>query len=131
MDARNILLNFLDDIIKELEGLDDTDIAKLNSDDFTISLKIVRRQTVATKAKNTSDQDFTKILEELTSCKDREIGYKVLSSYSLNKKELELFAKSINVHIMKTDKIEKIRDRLIEATIGATLRSIAIQGKET
>jgi hypothetical protein len=131
MDARNILLNFLDDIIKELEGLDDTDVAKLNSDDFTISLKIIRRQTVATKAKNTSDQDFTKILEELTSCKDREIGYKVLSSYSLNKKELELFAKSINVHIMKTDKIEKIRDRLIEATIGATLRSIAIQGKET
>ncbi|MEN9433327.1 MAG: hypothetical protein RLZZ422_916 [Pseudomonadota bacterium] len=131
MDARNILLNFLDDMIKELEGLDDTDIAKLNSGDFTVSLKIVRRQTVATKAKNTSDQDFNKILEELTSCKDREIGYKVLSSYSLNKKELELFAKSINVHIMKTDKIEKIRDKLIEATIGATLRSIAIQGKET
>ena len=88
MDARNILLNFLDDIIKELEGLDDTDVAKLNSDDFTISLKIIRRQTVATKAKNTSDQDFTKILEELTSCKDREIGYKVLSSYSLNKKDI-------------------------------------------
>jgi hypothetical protein len=32
---------------------------------------------------------------------------------------------------MKSDKIEKIRDKLIEATIGATLRSIAIQGKET
>lgn len=131
MDARNILLNFLDDIIKEIENLDDADITRLNSDDFTVSLKIVKRQTVVTKTKITSDKNFTEVLNELTSCKDRESGYKILSSHFSNKKELEMFAKSIDVHTMKSDKIEKIRDKLIEATIGATLRSIAIQGKET
>jgi len=131
MNSKNILLNFLDDIIKEIENLDDTDVEKLKSNDFTISLKIIKRQTVIAKNQNTLNKDFSKILDDLTYCKDREAGYEILRLNFSNRKELEAFAKDIKVHVMKTDKIEKIRDNIIGTIIGARLSSNAIQGKET
>lgn len=46
------------------------------------------------------------------------------------RKELEMFAKEIGIYIMKTDKVDKIREKIIEGTIGALLRSTAIQKNE-
>ena len=45
------------------------------------------------------------------------------------KSEFEKFARHVEVAVMKSDKLEKIRDNIIESTVGAKLRSDAIQNK--
>lgn len=40
-----------------------------------------------------------------------------------------MFARYAEVAVMKSDKVDKIRDNIIESTIGAKLRSVAIQNK--
>ena len=54
----------------------------------------------------------------------------MLSATFRSRKELEQFAKFLEVMVLKQDKVDHIKNKIIEATIGAVLRSNAIQGKE-
>lgn len=56
-------------------------------------------------------------------------GAEYLNNKLRTKANFEKFARSIDVAVMKSDKLEKIRENIIESTIGARLRSEAIQNK--
>ncbi|EJG0422291.1 hypothetical protein C4D12_RS22250, partial [Vibrio parahaemolyticus] len=70
------------------------------------------------------------LINELKNCESRESGINLLTENFKNKKELEYFAKKLDIMILKQDRIDVIKDKIIEATIGALLRSNAIQGKK-
>lgn len=131
MDAKELLLDFFDGIIKQIEGLNDTDIKKLESGDFSLGIKIIRKKKTNILNNILSKENISILTEELNKCDSRESGYAVLTSHLKNRKQLEAFAKEIDVFVMKQDKVERIKEKIIEGTIGATLRSNAIQGNKT
>jgi hypothetical protein len=129
MNTRKIVSSIFLEIQKEIESLSDVDIKKIESGDFTIALKVVKNTTVQNNDKILSEKVANELLNELKGCKNREIGYEILSNKLKTRKELEFFAKKINVYIMKQDKIDKVKEKIIEGVIGASLRSSVIQGE--
>lgn len=85
-------------------------------------MKIKNNQTVAI-----SEQDKKDLLEKLTICKTREEGFVLLNKRLSTRKELECFAQYLNIYILKQNKVDQIRNKIIESTIGAFLGSNAIR----
>lgn len=129
MNTKKIVSSIFLEIQKEIESLSDVDIKKIESGDFTIALKVVKNTTIQNNDKILSEKVANELLNELKGCKNREIGYEILSNKFKTRKELEFFAKKINVYIMKQDKIDKVKEKIIEGVIGASLRSSVIQGE--
>lgn len=128
MNSKKISLNFLSDIIKQVEKLNETDIKKLESGEFNIDIKIIKKNKEKITKTILSDEIMNGLIVSLENCNNRELGLELLKKSLKNKKELEMFAKKIDVFILKEDKVEKIKNNIIESTIGAKLRSSAIQG---
>ncbi|WP_318468118.1 hypothetical protein [Photobacterium leiognathi] len=113
-------------------SLSDDEIEKINSGEYYISHKINKskpRKTEEIKSK-ISEIDCHAILSDLESVISRSQGRDLIDYYLKNKAQLELFAKYIDVAVMRSDKVDKIKENIIESTVGAKLRSQAIQGKE-
>lgn len=128
MKSKHLLASFFDEILKEIDNLSEPDIKKLESGEFSLNLKVIKKSLLKNKPQEVTETDSDFILEELKSCKDRERGHELLASKFKTKKDLEQFAKLADVHVMKQDKVDRIREKIIEGIIGASLRSTVIQG---
>ncbi len=126
MNSKEIIVKLLSEIVSEIDKFDIKELEKLSSGEYQLSLKLVKKKVVKSDVQ-LSNSDFEKLHSELLLCKDRETGFSLLIGRLKNKKQLEFFAKSIDVYVMKQDKVDRIRERIIEGVIGATLRSSAIQ----
>jgi hypothetical protein len=131
MTDKNILLDFFNEIIDEIKELSDADLEKLKSGNFKIFLKVTKKKSINKISDSLSKEQITIVTDALKECVDRESGYNVLIEHIKSKNSLEAYAKSIDVFVMKQDNINRIREKIIEGTIGATLRSNAIQGGKT
>lgn len=131
MNTKKTIIEFLEEILIELKTLSENDISKLESGGYSISLKITKNKGIASKGKTITEELKSEILRELQACKTREEGNIVLSKSLTTKKEIELFAKFLDVSVLKQDKVEQIKEKIIEATVGAIIRSNVIQGKTT
>ncbi|KHT29334.1 hypothetical protein SOV88_09445 [Pectobacterium brasiliense] len=130
MNTINILSNLFLELQREIESLSDADIKKIESGAFTIGLKIIKNAKLSDGLDLLSDQHVNEALNELKICKDRKLGYEILSGKFKTRKELEFFAKKINIYVMKQDKIDTIKEKIVEGVIGASLRSMVIQGDQ-
>jgi len=131
MRSKLILTKFIEEILSGLNRLSDGDISKLEDGSYSISLKIVKNKAQIERNTEISESVKIEILKELLGCKTRDEGYEILSRFLNNKKEYEIFARYLDVNILKQDKLDKIKEKIIEATVGAKLRSNAIQGIKT
>ena len=131
-DYKTIKLLF-NEIADSISFLSDSDIEKLVSGEYQISIKVQRKKNVTNSLASfeSKSSEYEKILSDLNLIKNREAGAEFLNDKLKNKVNFEKFAKFIDVAVMKSDKVEKIRDNIIETTIGARLRSEAIQNKNT
>lgn len=117
----------LQDAILELSN---NDIEKIISGDYQFTLKLTRKKSnIESKSQLNNNKGFDYLLELLSQCSSREDGIEILTKELNNKSEYEKFARHVDVVVMKSDKIEKIRENIIESTVGARLRSNAIQNK--
>lgn len=122
-----LLFRELQDAILELG---DADIDKVISGDYHFSLKVVKKKNTSLSKTILVDKfSFNNLLDLLNQCESREQGNELLSRELSTKSEYEKFARHVEVAVMKSDKLEKIRDNIIESTVGAKLRSDAIQNK--
>ena len=128
MNTKLLLAGFFEEILKEVDVLSEADVKKLESGEFSLSLKVVKKVSTKSKADEISDDDAASILEELRSCNEREKGREILAASLKTRRDLEKFAKLADVHVMKQDKVDRIREKIIEGIIGASLRSTVIQG---
>lgn len=122
-----VLFRELQDAVLELnEG----ELEKIISGEYQFVLKVVKKR-IGTSAKISPVDDFSysELLNLLNQCESREQGNELLSRELKTKSEFEKFARHVEVTVMKSDKLEKIRDNIIESTVGAKLRSDAIQNK--
>ena len=131
MRSKLLITKFIEEILSGLNCLSDSDITKLEDGGYSISLKIVKNKAQAGSNIEISESSKIEILKELQGCKTRDEGYEILSKFLKNKKEYEMFAKHLDVSILKQDNSDKIKEKIIEATVGAKLRSNAIQGIKT
>lgn len=75
-----------------------------------------------------SSIDPSAILDALEKTSTREQGELMLADLQLSRKELTQIAKLGDVHVVKEDTVSVIVEKLVEAIIGARLRSAAVRG---
>lgn len=123
-----VLFRELQDAVLELnEG----ELEKIISGEYQFVLKVVKkRNSIGAKISSVDDFSYNELLFLLNQCESREQGCELLSRELKTKSEFEKFARHVEVAVMKSDKLEKIRDNIIESTVGAKLRSDAIQNKK-
>ena len=129
MKSKIIITKLLSDIIRELNSMSDSDISKIEDGDYSISAKIVKNKLQAASNEKKNGLQKDELLKKLEECKSRDEGHEILTNHIKNKKDLEVLARFLEISVLKQDNIDQIREKIIEATIGAILRSNAIQGK--
>lgn len=131
MEVRKIIQKVLADISREFAALSDDEIKKLAEDGYSLSVKVVKARQRPTQTDDLPQEEKEQIVKDLEQAETREDGLQVLEDSVRTRKALELLAKHLDVSVLKQDKVEYIREKIVEATIGARLRSQAIQGKRT
>ena len=121
------------DIVKIIQMLQ-RELQNINNDEFELLLKGEAKIEISVKTKLKkkfvkSNVDFELLENELRQIDNREKGLEILESKLKTKEELESFARKIDVPVLKSDKIELLRKRIIESTIGYRLRSNSIQNR--
>ncbi|UAB72981.1 hypothetical protein INR79_27480 [Vibrio sp. SCSIO 43132] len=129
--SKKVISEFLQKLIEQLETLTDSDLKKLETGEYTLSLKVAKVSKTNSVKCEKKDTNYSEVEEKLSACVSRELGLEILNNYFANKRELEMFAKYVNVYVMKQDKVDKVKEKIIEGTVGATLRSSAIQESDT
>lgn len=133
MNNKKILKNLFCSIGDQINKLSNKDLEKLDSGKFELSLKIVKSKNIKnekTPVKSLDESSIKIIIEQLDTANSREEGVKIVEAALENKVQLEIFAKHIDVAVMKSDRVEKIKNNIVDSTVGARLRSGAIQGKK-
>lgn len=110
-----------------VERMSDDELARLNEPGTEIEIKVLRRRA-KDELPSEARLDLVDIIAKLTAFPSRAEASRFLESGFETKKVLEQIARHLDVPVLKQDKTETLRDKIIEATVGARLRSEAIQG---
>lgn len=68
------------------------------------------------------------LIDKIMAFSTRQEAQRFLDEHYFTRKALEIIARHLDIPIVKQDKVEILRDKVIEATVGARIRSQAIQG---
>lgn len=85
------------------------------------------RRAQSAKARSSSEEDIERIINELTSKSTRAEGIALLDSLGLTRTSLRDIALAMKLPVPRTDTVDDLKDRIVEATIGYRLRSDAIR----
>jgi hypothetical protein len=130
MNNKKVINNLLLSVNKLVNELSNEELEIVESGKFELSFIPSISKSSKSSDISIDEKSIKDIVEQLDDAKTREDGLKIIDSALKNKKELEFFAKFIDVAVMKSDRIDVIRNNIVDATVGARLRSSAIQGKE-
>lgn len=109
-------------------GLSVEDMEKLLDPSYDVELKLVKRRSKEGIDMRPSS-GLESAIDALARVESRQEAYDFLMRSFETRRTLEMLARFLDVPVVKQDKIESIRDKVIEATVGARLRSEAIKGK--
>ena len=68
------------------------------------------------------------VLDELRGSESRVDGERLLGSLALTRRELEAAARLLDVRVSKEDDSARLREKIIQASVGARLGSRAVRG---
>jgi len=117
-----------DKILKDIESFSEEDLQKIDNNTYEVKIRIekIKKKEIQ---KSELTEDMMKIFEQqLSNLSTRERGIELLSSLIKDKLSAEHFAKYMRVSFLKQDNKDYIINKIVEATIGAKLRSSAIKG---
>jgi hypothetical protein len=114
-------------ILKAIAELSEDDFQKLLSDSYTVEIKIVRKRHKE-ESGVFDNIDVSAMALEIIKFSSREEAQMYLDANFSSRRKLEQIARHLNIPILKSDRAEALRDKIVEATVGARLRSQAIQG---
>lgn len=127
----HVLALLLRQLAEVVEALDEADLGKIADGRLELTLSQTRSQKKE-KARlpdspSVSDS-FSKVREKLSTFSSRDDAEMYLVENVQKKSDLTALAREIEIPIHSSDTGEKIRDKIIEATVGYRLRSQAIRG---
>lgn len=111
-----------------LESLSTDEIKRLSDPQYSVEVRAVRRRTKDESSSTPTDTSVEEVIKEITALASRQDAQALLDSRYPSRKTLEPIARRLDIPIVKQDKVEVLRDKIIEATVGARIRSQAIQG---
>ena len=114
-----------------LQLLSEEEIEKLTDSHFAIEIQVVRKRIKNTSELNSIDVEITGAIETLGEFTTRTEAVSFLEQKFPIRKDLESIARRLDIRISKQDTIKDIKEKVADATVGARLRSIAIQGKQS
>jgi hypothetical protein len=118
-------------LLRRVSALSDSDIEQIISGTATIELRIKRRKTGGDKAKvRRADVSPEDVVRRLRATRSRDAGLSYLEDTRSTKLELEQIARTVDIPVQRSDTSERLREKIIEATIGFRLRSEAVHGRE-
>lgn len=130
MEERKKTIIIFKEIQDAIHELTNSDLDKIITGEYSFTLKLVKKkQSISNDELKTPPLEFKELLYKILECSSREEGNDILINTLKTKTDYEKFARFIEVAVMKSDKVDKIKDNIIESTIGAKLRSDAIQNK--
>jgi hypothetical protein len=126
------LAQLLRAIASSIEKLEETQL-----DEFIGNIKRHRpaekspteKSIVKKKHAKVDPADLDRIMMQLNESMTRDEGATLLDRLDLSRKELERLARLRDIHVSKDDNITKIKEKLVEVTIGSRLSSRAIRGQ--
>lgn len=126
MDQRDLLSALLKEMAKAVRDMSDEDLAALRNGDVRIQLTAVEK---AASGKKETLRDFhpDSIVTSLREADTFDAGLAILERECSTKEHLIRLAREIDVPAEKRDTVERLRERIVDATIGFRLRSQAIQ----
>ena len=133
MGNKKILKNIFNSLSKAIDNLSEDEMADVGSGNFELEFLFSERKSGVKKRRDKiylDEKVLSKVNYLLNKASTREEGVLILEEQLQGRAELESFAKSIDVPIMKSDKIITIKEKIVDSTVGARLRSGAILGKK-
>jgi len=115
-------------LVDAVERLSEEDISKIGDESYSIEIRLVRKRTKDESISLIPVTDLANIIEKLTAFANRNEAQQFLYTNFSTRKAIEPIARKLDIPISKQDKVETLRDKVIEATVGARVRSQAIQG---
>lgn len=115
---------------KAVQNLPDEELEKIALGTHSIEVKITRNRSNTKVPSETDPINPQEIAKQLESFTDRIIAGNYLRNSASSKKSLEFLARHLDIALSKQDKAEDLVNKIIEATVGAKLRSSAIRGAE-
>ena len=131
MEPKKVIERLLKEIAEQVASWPNENFRGIETGTHKVVIKLQKKKSSAKKATNLPDNLLDDLAKRLQTCQSREDGELLLASSLKNRKELELLARHLDVHVLKRDKVNQIRINIVEATIGAILRSDAIQGTKS
>jgi hypothetical protein len=135
--TRDVLVMILDEIAKGIKRLSEQEFDELVSGKAKFRFNIERstRSDLSKKGlgKRKEHRQMTavqgrELVDRLRALEVREEGYKLIADVCARRDDLAQVARVLDLPTNKRDPIERLQDKIIEATIGYRLRSRAIQG---
>ena len=126
MDKREISA-ILARLTRAVENLSSSDFEKLFDENYSLEIKLIRRRPKEDDPVN-NDLDLSIVLKKLDGFSSRDEAHSFFAENFPSRKALELVARKLDIWTTKNDKAEAIREKIIESTVGARIRSQAIQG---
>ena len=114
-----------------LDSLSADELNRLSDPQYSVEIRAIRRRSKEETNSISSDTNVEDVIKEITALGSRQDAQALLDSRYSTRKSLEPIARRLDIPIAKQDKVEVLRDKIIEATVGARIRSQAIQGTGT
>ncbi|WP_159052645.1 hypothetical protein [Streptomyces bungoensis] len=121
-------LEVLKQVAALLRRLTPEEIEKLANGQAKLVCEPLAKRASAKKSAVRELPHVEEIKAALTGMDSREAGYSYLGELGLNKEELRRLASNLDLPMPRSDTADRVKDRIIEATIGYRLRSEAIRG---
>jgi hypothetical protein len=92
------------------------------------AVRLTRKNQSPEQKKPLDVEEANRIAALLREIPSREEGLALLQARISNRRTLEAMARFFNLPVQRDDTVERLREKIVENTIGARLRSEAIQG---
>jgi hypothetical protein len=128
-DEKRTLVELLRRLSEAVSSIPDSEFRDLALGNSRIMLSQRARKHGRTKPiAGMSVDEIKKVVSHLQSLSSREDGLALLDERCKTKTNLMKFARVLDLPVDHEDTVEKLRDKIVEATIGFRLRSEAIRG---
>ncbi|MBL8795117.1 MAG: hypothetical protein JNM56_14505 [Planctomycetia bacterium] len=126
MDQRDLLSALLKEMAKAVRDMSDEDLAALRNGELRIQLTPTEK-SASSKKEPLHDFHPNSIVDSLRQADAFGAGLAILERECATKEHLLRLARELDLPAEKRDTVERLRERIVDATIGFRLRSQAIQ----
>lgn len=115
-------------LAEALEILNTEDLRRICDPLCTVEIKVTRKRIKDEKSAGIPEADVDDVISRLIGFQNRKDAQDLLDGNFKSKRALEVIARRLDIPISKQTKFEELRDKIVEATVGAKMRSQVIQG---